>query len=121
MKAVYKMCFECGRSGELTGIFVEDTDLVDALIESGIEVYFGDALGKHSEISGPVTRGEVTIASTDLNAISVIEDLNFETGYNPFDYTVAQSGYLPEEIKHAQEDDWSVREAVKLYMKTKAA
>lgn len=120
MKAVYKMNFDCGRSGTITGIFVEDTDLVDALIESEIEVYFGEALGKHSEIFGPVTRREITIATTSLDAIAVIEDLGLETGYNPFDYTVAQSGKLPDEIKHAQEDDWSVREAVNLYMKTKA-
>lgn len=121
MKAVYKMNFKCGRSGELTGIFVEDTELVDALIVSEIEVYFGEALGKHSEVSGPITKGEITIATTSLDAIAVIEDLNLETGYNPFEHTVNQSGKLPEEIKHAQQDDWSVREAVKLYMKTKNA
>ena len=86
MKGLYKFNFDCGRMGSLEGIFIEDTDKVKDLVLSGDEVYFGEVLGKHSEIYGQVEDGDVTLVTTDSKVIEVIEEHNLESGINPFDY-----------------------------------
>jgi hypothetical protein len=50
MKAIYRMDIDCGRNGNLTGVFIADKDHVKILLEKKIEIYFGEVLGKHSEI-----------------------------------------------------------------------
>ena len=52
MKALFKMDFDCGRMGNLEGVFITDTEDVEYLVNNKISVYFGEVLGKHSEISG---------------------------------------------------------------------
>lgn len=86
MKAVYKLHFDCGRMGELTGLFVAEQEKMNALIQSGEEVYFGEVLGKHSEVCGPIEEDDVSLISTDENVIKVIEEHGLENGFNPFDY-----------------------------------
>lgn len=54
MKALFKMDFDCGRMGNLEGVFIADTEDVEYLVNNKISVYFGEVLGKHSEISGCV-------------------------------------------------------------------
>lgn len=86
MKAVYKLHFDCGRMGELTGLFIAEKESVDKLIESGEEIYFGEVLGKHSEVCGPIEENDVTLISTEENVIKIIEEHGLENGFNPFDY-----------------------------------
>lgn len=82
-KAIYKFHFDCGRMGTLTGVFIEDPARVKKLIESQDEIYFGEVLGKHSEIAGPLSEEDVTLVSDDPKAIEIIESLDLETGFNP--------------------------------------
>lgn len=86
MKAVYKMDFDCGRMGNLVGLFIADKKWVEGLIESEVEVYFGEVLGKHSEVYGKITKEELTFVSDSPEVIKVIEEHELESGYNPFDY-----------------------------------
>lgn len=86
MKAVYKLQFDCGRMGELKGVFVADTKDVSLLIDNKIEVYFGEALGKHSEVYGPIEESELKFVSSNADVIKVIEDHQLMNGYNPFEY-----------------------------------
>lgn len=86
MKAVYKLHFDCGRGGELTGLFIAEQEKMNALIQSGEEIYFGEVLGKHSEVCGPIEEDDVSLISTDENVIKVIEEHGLENGFNPFDY-----------------------------------
>lgn len=86
MKTLYKFNADCGRMGELQGIFIEDSDKVSKLIESGDEVYFGEVLGKHSDVSFAIEEEMLTAVSVDPNVIAVIEDNDLTSGYNPFDY-----------------------------------
>jgi len=97
MKAVYKLHFDCGRMGELNGLFISDTDKVRELIESGADVYFGEVLGKHSEVCGPIEESDISLVSTDENVIKVIEEHGLENGYNPFDYIEQDEDYEDEE------------------------
>ena len=90
MKALFKMNFDCGRMGDLEGVFVADTEDVEYLVNNKISVYFGEVLGKHSEISGCVAESEIKQITTDEKVIKVVEDYDLQSGYNPFDYTICE-------------------------------
>lgn len=85
--AVYKFYADCGRQGDLQGLFIAKKEHVKYLIESKIEVYFGEVLGKHSEVYGPIEEHEITFVSDSQEVIDIIKKFNLESGYNPFDYT----------------------------------
>ena len=86
-KGIYRLNAEFGRMGDLTGIFIANKEHVKILIEYGIEVYWGEVLGKHSEVYGSLDESELTLVSDNPEAIKIIEELRLENGYNPFDYT----------------------------------
>lgn len=88
MKALFKMNFDCGRNGNLEGVFIADTDDVKYLVKNNISVYFGEVLGKHSDVSGCVDESEITMITTDENVINVVCEHGLESGYNPFDHTI---------------------------------
>ena len=84
-KDIYKFCLDCGRQGSLDGIFVADSK--DIIAIKGMKVYFGEALGKHSEVISDMTKEDgatFELASSDPAAIKVVEDLNLSNGTNPF-------------------------------------
>ena len=85
-KGIYTVRFDCGRMGELTGTFVSTDVHVNMLVSSGIEVYFGEVLGKHSEIWGSVNPDEISLKSDDPSAVLTFEELGLESGINPFGY-----------------------------------
>lgn len=85
-KAIYKMNLDCGRMGSLEGIFVTDPPRVKQLIESKEEVYFGEVLGKHSEVTWVFDGPELTLVSDDAHLVQLFEENNLSSGYNPFDY-----------------------------------
>lgn len=104
MKAIYKFHFDLGRSGDLTGIFVADTEQIDYLIISGLQVYFGEVAGKHSEVYGPIEQQDITMVTTDIQAVDMFEKYKLTTGHNPLDYTL---------LNPAEEfQDMAVREVI---------
>lgn len=86
MKAVFKLNYDCGRMGELTGLFVAEKEQIKWLIESKLEVYFGEVLGKHSEIYGPLDEGDISIVTDEKSAIDLIVNHDLSNGFNPLDY-----------------------------------
>jgi hypothetical protein len=86
MKAIYKLKFDCGRCGSLDGIFTAEISEMNRLIQSGAEVYFGEVLGKHSEITGPIEQSNITLVTNDPEVVAVFEKHKMATGHNPFDY-----------------------------------
>ncbi|MEE6129096.1 hypothetical protein V2E39_16975 [Chryseobacterium arthrosphaerae] len=87
-EAVYKMHVDCGRSGELEGVFVAKKSHVKILIDSEMEVYFGEVLGKHSEVYGKIENKEIKMVSDNEDVVNVIKTHDLESGYNPFNYAV---------------------------------
>lgn len=73
-----------GRMGSLDGLFVCTTEEFENII--GKEIYFGEVLGKHSEIYGTVTEENFKVVSDCQDKIDwlvkVIGGLNI-SGYNP--------------------------------------
>lgn len=72
--------------GSLEGIFVADPDRVRQLVESGEDVYFGEVLGKHSRIIGPVFDDDLTFVTDDEAIVALFETYSMATGFDPFDY-----------------------------------
>ena len=70
--------------GNLSSVFVAtDTQVAEAI---GKEIYFGEVLGKHSDIHGPLAASDVTLASDDPAAVAIVESLKLCSGRNPLDY-----------------------------------
>lgn len=86
MKALFKLNFDCGRQGCLEGIFVADTEDVEYLKKNNICVYFGEVLGKHSEVYGPIDDNEIELLTTEASVIEVVQKYDLTNGYNPFEY-----------------------------------
>jgi hypothetical protein len=85
---LWKFFWDCYRGGSLEGIFIASSDDVNKAI--GKVIYFGEVLGKHSEISGTLDKEDVTVVTDDQDFISkaeVIFGSKNISGYNPLDYT----------------------------------
>jgi hypothetical protein len=91
-KAVYKLNVSCGRGGNLTGLFIAKKNHVKLLLENKLEVYFGEVLGKHSDIYGKIEEEEIVFVSDSQDVIDVIETHQLENGFNPFGYTAINNG-----------------------------
>ncbi len=91
MLKLYSFFWDCGRMGEVEGLFVADSEDVENAI--GAAVYFGEILGKHSEIYGTLEEEDLTVVSDDQEKIQwLVDTIGYSTisGYNPLEY-------LPEE------------------------
>lgn len=84
MKGIYRFHFGCGRMGDLHGIFVADSAVVKNTM--GADLYFGEVLGKHSEIYGPLDEEDLTLVTQDEAAVAVFEQHDLASGFNPLDY-----------------------------------
>lgn len=90
MLGLYKFYYDCGRMGDLSGLFVAFIDEVDRL--NGREVYFGEVLGKHSDIAITFDKDDTSIEllSHDQEKISWLVEINDGdgtiSGFNPLDY-----------------------------------
>lgn len=87
MKRLYQFFWDCGRMGEVDGLFIAEESEVNSFI--GKQVYFGEILGKHSEIYGTLDSDDLTVLSEDQEKIEWLEGImQCETisGYNPLAY-----------------------------------
>jgi hypothetical protein len=83
--AVYSMFLDCGRMGDLTGTFLSSEE--EIMEAGGKRVYFGEVLGKHSEIYvDDFDELEVDLVTDDPDAVKIFRDYSLTSGYNPFDY-----------------------------------
>ena len=85
MKALYKMTLDCGRMGGRESVFVAEKELVDYLTSHQIEVYFGEVLGKNSEVSECIEPDKIMFITDDEKIIEIIEECDLQSGYNPLD------------------------------------
>jgi len=87
MKAIYRFYWECGRMGDVEGLFIAEKEAVEKLI--GKEISFGEILGKHSDVFGTLDSGDLEIKSDDQEFIAKFESImgcGTISGYNPLDY-----------------------------------
>lgn len=82
-KGLYKFYWDCGRMGDLQGLFFADS--VDVAEAMGHEIYFGEVLGKHSEIYDDLKEADVTLLTSDPAIIKILSGFGIETGFDPIE------------------------------------
>lgn len=81
--------FNCGRMGDLHGVFVlDEEEWADwqLLVESKFEVRFGEVLGKHSDIVGPIEASDFEVLTEDQAFCQKFVEFRCGSGHNPLDY-----------------------------------
>lgn len=87
-KALYRFTLDCGRMGSLDGLFTAtDAEVKDII---GKHVYFGEVLGKHSEIAADMEAENFERLTDNPDFVKTFEQFKCASGTNPF-------GYLDEE------------------------
>lgn len=86
MNNLYSFYVDCGRMGSLDGLFIATQEEVDKAI--GKEMYFGEVLGKHSDVQGTLEAHEIKLVSDDQEKVEWLLELLGENvgGFNPLDY-----------------------------------
>lgn len=88
MKAIYEFYWDCRRQGSVQGLFIAEKSEVEKAI--GSNVYFGEILGKHSEVYGTLDEDDLTIKTEDQDFIQKFEELigitDTISGYDPLHY-----------------------------------
>jgi len=98
MKGIYEFYRDCGRMGDLEGTFIADSEAVANVV--GKYIYFGEVLGKHSEIAFTIKPDDIWLKTDNQEFISLFEQImgeGWSTGYSPLDY-------LPEEEQEEDEE-----------------
>ena len=110
MKAIFKLHFNCGRQGTLNGVFIAEKEDIDILLANeDIEIDFGEALGKHSDVYGELVLEDITFVTDNKEIVDIFEKHNLSTGYNPMTEMVRYTTclkYFPEY------DEASVKEVI---------
>jgi len=110
MKVIVEFFWDCGRMGDLSGLFICEKE--DLKTIEGKEVSFGECLGKHSNVNGTISADDFVIKTEDQEFIqkfieimcdgtySVESDSTFTiSGYNPFDYIdISEDEMLDDEL-----------------------
>ena len=109
-KGIYKMNLSFGRMGDLEGVFVAYDLHIETLIYEGLEIYFGEVLGKHSEVYGAIPASAIKFISDDESIIKLFEDNELESGFNPLDYTTVNFDY--DEYQIEEDDDYIARDLI---------
>ena len=87
MKKLYSFDRNFGRMGDLDGLFIAEEAEVKAII--GKEIYFGEVLGKHSEIVVTLEEKDLAVKSEDSAFIETLREVigrDTISGHNPLDY-----------------------------------
>ena len=85
-RAIYKLNIDCRRQGNLEGIFIAEKEQIEYLVNNKIEIYFGEVLGKHSEIIATIDKNEIIEVTDNEEFIKLFEKHDLSSGFNPLYY-----------------------------------
>jgi len=85
-KYLWKFYWDCGRMGEVEGLFIATENEIQNAI--GKNIYFGEILGKHSEVYGTLDENDLEKINLDNVSIERVAELLGDnwSGYNPLEY-----------------------------------
>lgn len=86
-KGIYEFNADFGRMGDISGMFVANSEEVQSII--GKEIYFGECLGKHSDVYCTINESQIRLLTDDQDFITKFETIlgsGTISGYSPFDY-----------------------------------
>ena len=118
-QGIYKFNVDCGRQGELDGVFVATDEDIEILVDNGIEVYFGEVLGKHSEVYGKIEYDEVEFVTDDKKVVDLFIEHGLSTGYSPFDYSFINFDFEEHGLEEFEDTVEEVSELIELIKKHK--
>lgn len=82
---LFKFYLDCGRMGELEGIFAATEEEIDKAV--GETVNFGEVLGKHSDISFRLEKDHFELLTGDQDFIKKATEYKLiPSGHNPLSY-----------------------------------
>lgn len=83
---LWKFYLDCGSQGELEGLFVATEEDISHLI--GKCCYFGEVLGKHSDVGGIIEKTDISKVELDSYTVNKVADTlgNTWCGFNPMKY-----------------------------------
>lgn len=86
MGKLYKFSWDYGRSGNVEGVFIATEDEVDSAMYK--EVWFGEILGKHSNVYGILEEHDLEILDVSDITIQELKKVlgRSISGYNPLEY-----------------------------------
>lgn len=86
-KRLVKFYWDCGRQGSVDSLFITTGEELHSII--GKHIYFGEVLGKHSDISGTLEESDFTVVTEDQDFLHKLENIigsSTISGHNPFHY-----------------------------------
>lgn len=83
-KHIYRFSQDFRRMGSLNGVFVSTPHEIEKIL--GKTVYFGEVLGKHSDVECEIGSDNIAILTSDADFIEKFEELGMSNGFNPLDY-----------------------------------
>lgn len=105
-KVIAKFLWDCGRMGSVEGMFTSTKEDIENI--QGKYIYFGEILGKHSEIDGEIAEGDIKILTEDQEFIEKFEKImgtGTISGHNPFDYYEREDEYYLHEKKQKKPEN----------------
>lgn len=81
-KGLYKFYWDCGRQGTVESAFIAEASAVEAAL--GQAVYFGEVLGKHSEVFGTLAPEDITLVTEDPTVVEALG--SFSVGPHPLEH-----------------------------------
>ncbi len=86
MEKLYRFSWDYGRSGNVEGVFIATEDEIDSAMYK--EVWFGDILGKHSDVYGILEEHDLEILDVSDITIQELKKVlgRSISGYNPLEY-----------------------------------
>ena len=110
-RAIYTFDCDLGRMGNVSGTFLQEIQKVENAKRNEYTVYFGEILGKHSDIQLYVSELDLTQVTKDEKLVNAFEEILSlagitHFGYNPFDYFEdAEDEGEAEEEEEEEEDE----------------
>lgn len=82
---LFRWTYEAGRGGSLQGVFASTQEIIDAAI--GEKAYFGEVLGKHSDVVVVLASGQFETLTDDQDFIDKATKYGLvDSGHNPLEY-----------------------------------
>ena len=87
--AIYRFNLYVDRMGSIEGTFTATPNHVRLLVDSGMQVHFGEVLGKHSEIIAEIAKADIELITDNAEVVSMFEEYGLGCGYNPFNFNAS--------------------------------
>lgn len=82
--ALWRFHWDMGRQGNVEGVFVATQGEITEALDK--RVYFGEVLGKHSDVHGVLEEVDLTMLTAEPAAVDAFQRYVKTSGYNPLDY-----------------------------------